>query len=289
MHSRTTDDYEDMAIAGVLAVVEPSSWVGEPREFLGTFIDYFNTLTGWERFRALQFGIHHYCALGINPKEANNIDLAEKVMEILPDYLLRESVLAIGAVGFHEITAAEERFFGEQLELAKKVGLPVVVHTPVVDKLLALEKSIALIEEIGIDPEWIMLDHLDEKTIKAFSDFECWRCYTVFPKTRLSEIKMVELLKHYGTEKIMVSSAADWGVSDPLKVPKVGTAMVELGFTPEKVEKVLFDNPAKFYMQSQKITLSEITRPLIDQSHSYANNSALRGQTPMVERGASES
>ena len=59
MMSRTTDDYENMAAAGILGVVEPAFWQGQPRTQVGTFVDYFDTLVGWERFRASQFGIRH--------------------------------------------------------------------------------------------------------------------------------------------------------------------------------------------------------------------------------------
>ena len=72
MTSRTTVDYETMAQAGIAAIVEPSFWLGQPRTHVGTFEDYFNGLLGWERFRASQFGIHHFCTLSLNPKEANN-------------------------------------------------------------------------------------------------------------------------------------------------------------------------------------------------------------------------
>ena len=59
MTSRTTDDYERDAAAGVRAVVEPAFWLGQPRTNVGSFVDYFDSLLGWERFRAAQFGIHH--------------------------------------------------------------------------------------------------------------------------------------------------------------------------------------------------------------------------------------
>ena len=67
MTSRTTDDYEAMAGAGVVALVEPAFWLGQPRTTVGSFVDYFNSLVGWERFRASQFGIRHFCTIGLNP------------------------------------------------------------------------------------------------------------------------------------------------------------------------------------------------------------------------------
>jgi hypothetical protein len=49
--------------------------VGQPRTHVGTFDDYFQALIGWERLRASQFGIIHYCTIAVNPKEANNCSL----------------------------------------------------------------------------------------------------------------------------------------------------------------------------------------------------------------------
>src|SRR5258706_14839403 len=105
MTSRTTADYEAMAAAGIAAVVEPAFWVGQPRTHVGTFEDYFASLIGWERFRASQFGIHHFCTLALNPKEANQVALAQAVLQLLPRYLGSESVGGVGEIGFDDQTA----------------------------------------------------------------------------------------------------------------------------------------------------------------------------------------
>ncbi len=75
MSARTTDDYRAMYDSGVRAVVEPSFWLGQPRTNVGSFVDYFDGLIGWERFRAAQYGIRHHCTIGLNPKEANDAAL----------------------------------------------------------------------------------------------------------------------------------------------------------------------------------------------------------------------
>ena len=108
MISRTTDDYEAMAAAGVVALIEPAFWIGQPRTHVGTYIDYLSAIVGWERFRAAQFGIRHYCTVGLNSKEANNRELAEGVMEILPRFAPKEGVVAIGEIGYDEQTELED-------------------------------------------------------------------------------------------------------------------------------------------------------------------------------------
>ena len=124
MTSRTTDDYQAMAAAGVAALVEPAFWLGQPRTHVGTFEDYFCGLIGWERFRASQFGIHHFCTIALNPKEANNPRLAPGVLELLPRYLAKEGVVAVGEIGYDDMTREEDEYLAKQLELAVRFKLP---------------------------------------------------------------------------------------------------------------------------------------------------------------------
>jgi len=283
MLSRTTDDYQNMAAAGIVGIVEPAFWQGQPRTQLGSFIDYYDSLIGWERFRASQYGIRHYCTIGLNPKEANDISLAAEVMKLLPRYCRKDGVVAIGEIGYDDMSDAEERFFAEQLELAKQENLPALIHTPHRDKLRGTERTIALIREVGIDEQLVIIDHLNEQTLPLVMQTDCWRGHSVYPKTKMSEDRMVKLLQEYGTERMIVNSAADWGQSDPLKVPKTGDAMRAAGFSSADIEKVLFTNPIEYFAQSGQISLEEITSPAhIDQTQLYEDNSVLRGQDPVV-------
>lgn len=283
MLSRTTDDYENMAAAGILGVVEPAFWQGQPRTQVGTFIDYYDSLIGWEHFRASQFSIRHYCTIGINPKETNNIAMADEVMKLLPRYLQKDTVVGVGEIGYDDQTEAEDRFFAEQMELAMKFDLPVLIHTPHRDKVKGTERTIALVKDVGIKEEMVIIDHLNEQTLPMVLETECWRGHSVYPFTKMSEDRMVELLKQYGTEKMVVNSAADWGRSDPLKVPKTGAAMLDAGFSETDVEKVLFENPINFFAQSGRISIEEVTPLKVDQTQLWEENSVLRGQNPIVE------
>jgi predicted metal-dependent TIM-barrel fold hydrolase len=283
MLSRTTDDYEAMAAAGIVGVVEPAYWQGQPRTHPGTFIDYFDALVGWERFRAAQFGIRHYCTIGLNPKESNDVPLAERVLEIMPRWLEQDGVLAIGEIGYDDITPEEERFFAAQLELAKAHRLPALIHTPHRDKVSGTQRSLALVREVGIAEEQVIIDHLNALTLPLVLDSGCWRAHSVYPHTKMSAERMVKLLKKYGTERMVVNSAADWGRSDPLEVPKTGAAMRAAGFCDDDIDKVLFRNPIEFFAQSGRISIETVTRPVIDQTRVWEDNSVLRGQTPVVE------
>ncbi len=283
MLSRTTDDYENMAAAGILGVVEPAFWQGQPRTGVDSFVDYYNALIGWEHFRASQFGIRHYCTMGMNPKEANQVALAEEVLKILPRYCQKDTVVAIGEIGYDDQTPEEDRFFAEQMEMAMEYDLPVLIHTPHRDKVKGTERTIALVREVGIREEMVIIDHLNEQTLPMALETDCWRGHSVYPSTKMSEQRMVELLKQYGTEKMVVNSAADWGRSDPLKVPKTGEEMLKAGFSEAEVEKVLFENPINFFAQSGRMSIQEMTPLKVDQTRLWEENSVLRGQNPVVK------
>jgi len=212
MNARTTNDYEAMAAAGIVAIIEPAFWLGQPRTNIGTFIDYFSTIVGWERFRAAQFGIHHYCSIGLNSKEANNEALAEQVMEILPRYCLKEGVVAVGEIGYDEQTGAEDKCFRSQLELAKELEMLVMIHTPHRDKKRGTSRSMDVCLEHGLDPSRVIIDHNNEETVREVLDRGFWAAFTIYPKTKMGNERMVEVVRQYGSQRIIIDSSADWGV-----------------------------------------------------------------------------
>jgi hypothetical protein len=272
-----------MAAAGIVGVVEPAFWLGQPRTQVGSFIHYFDTLVGWEHFRASQFGIMHFCLMGLNSKESNDIELAEAVMKMLPRYCQKDTVVGIGEIGYDDMTPEEDRFFLEQLELAINLKLPVLIHTPHRDKINGTKRTIDVIRDSGIPEEMVLIDHLNEQTLPLALETDCWRGHSIYPNTKMSESRMVKLLQEYGTEKMVVNSAADWGVSDPLKVPKTAQAMLDAGFSQADVEKVTFNNPINFFAQSGRISIDMVKKPLIDQTQTFEDNKVLRGQEPIIE------
>jgi predicted metal-dependent TIM-barrel fold hydrolase len=287
MTSRTTADYEAMAASGIRVVLEPAFWLGQPRTHVGTFEDYFSSLVGWERFRAGQFGIHHICTMGLNPKEANDPRVAPGVIELLPRYLEKEGVVAIGEIGYDDMTSAEEKYFALQIELARSHDLPILIHTPHRDKKRGTERSIALVREHRFPEAKVLIDHNTEETLPLVLDTGCWAGHSIYPNTKMDEQRMVKLVQTYGAERMLVNSAADWGVSDPLKVPKTAAAMREAGIAGATIDKIVWDNPVAFFAQSGRLDLEAISalRP-VDQRQLFEGSSVLRGQAPMVRAGA---
>ncbi|HET9833516.1 MAG TPA: TatD family hydrolase [Vicinamibacterales bacterium] len=279
MTSRTTDDYEAMAKAGVVALVEPAFWLGQPRTTVGSFVDYFNSLVGWERFRASQFGVRHFCTIGLNPKESNNAKLADEVISLLPRYLAKDGVVAVGEVGFDDQTEAEERSLMKQFELAREFELPVLIHTPHRDKKQGTIHTIETIRKAGFPEERVLIDHNNEETLPIVLETKCWAGHSIYPHTKMDEQRMAVLVKKYGPDRIIVNSAADWGISDPLKVPKTIEVMRAQGIPDDIIQQIVWNNPIAFFAQSGRLDLSEIgERPVVSRAEKFESNSVLRGE-----------
>jgi hypothetical protein len=280
MTSRTTDDYEAMYAAGVRAVVEPAFWLGQPRTNVGSFLDYFDGLLGWERFRASQFGIRHHATIALNPKEAND-PRCVPIMEELPRYLSKEGVVAVGEIGYDSMTPAEDDAFSRQLNLASEHSLPVMVHTPHRDKLAGTHRTLDVVRESTIPPESVLVDHLNETTVELVKKSGAWMGFSIYPDTKMDETRMIAILKRYGTERILVNSAADWGRSDPLKTARTKDAMLAAGFGADEVERVFWKNPVEFYGQSGRLILDPVPgfNASVSGQHegNYEGNSVLRG------------
>ncbi len=285
MISRSTDDYQAMARAGVVAVIEPSFWLGQPRTNLGSYLDYFSTILGFEKFRAGQFGIRHYCCIGLNPKEANNHALAEAVLEALPNFAVKEGVVALGELGYDEQTAQEDKCLRVQIDLAIELDLPIMVHTPHRDKHRGTLRTMDVLAEHRFDPGRCVIDHNTEETVRDVLDRGYFAAFSIYPHTKMGNERMTEIVRRYGPERIIVDSACDWGVSDPLAVPKTAALMAERGIAASAIRSVTYDNALAVYGLSGAMKSSDWTDPEpIDQSTLFQGNSVLRGgQTPLIE------
>jgi uncharacterized protein len=285
MISRTTDDYEAMARAGVVALIEPAFWIGQPRTNLGAYVDYLSTIVGFERFRAGQFGIRHYCTIGLNSKEANNQALAEAVMEVLPHFATKESVAAIGEIGYDEQTELEDKYLRAQIELAKELELPIMIHTPHRDKKRGTTRTMDVLTEHGFDSRRCVIDHNNEETVQEVLDRGFFAGFSIYPHTKMGNERMTEIVRHYGPERIVIDSACDWGISDPLAVPKTAALMAERGIAWDVIRQVTYANALAVYGLSGAMRESDWLEPTaLDQRTLFEGNSVLRGgQTPRIE------
>ena len=254
MVSRTTDDYQSLALAGIHTITEPAFWAGFDRRSVDGFHDYFNQLTVTEPARAARFGIRHFTWVCLNPKEAENLALARDVVGILPEYLDRPTVLGFGEIGLNKNSRNEVAVLEMHIELAAERNELILVHTPHLEDKLKGTRLImdALRNEPRIDPERVLIDHGEEHTVPEIRDRGFWVGITLYPSSKCSPARAVDIIETCGSDRTWVNSAADWGVSDPLATAKVAHEMRLRRYPEDFIEKVLYDNPVAFLSQSSK-------------------------------------
>ncbi len=257
MVSRTTDDYQRMALAGCVAITEPAFWAGYDRSTAQGFADYFRLLTDAEPRRAAQFGIAHHTWLCINPKESEDVGLAREVLGLIPGFLDRPNVLGIGEIGLNKNSRNELLVLDEHIALAKRHGVLILVHTPhLEDKLKGTILIMDAMRNQGVDPGRVLIDHVEEHTVRHVLDRGFWAGMTLYPDTKMTPQRAADVFEMHGTDRLWINSAGDWGVSDPLAVPKCRLEMRRRGHLLESIQKVSFENPKQFLSQSGRFRVS---------------------------------
>ncbi len=257
MVSRVTNDYQDMITAGCQAVCEPAFWAGFDRSSAAGFHDYFCQLTEHEPKRAAKFGLPHFSWLCINPKESEDVKLADDVLAIIPDFLDKPNVLGIGEIGLNKNSRNEMKVLEKHVNLAAEHNQLILVHTPhLEDKLKGTRLIVDLIKgDRRIQPNRVIIDHVEEHTVQYVLDSGMWAGMTLYPESKCSPARAVDMVEMYGHERIWMNCACDWGVSDPLAVPKTAIEMRKRGHSAAAIDKVVYQNPIKFLSQCPKFKL----------------------------------
>jgi predicted metal-dependent TIM-barrel fold hydrolase len=257
MVSRVTDDYVDMATAGCQAVCEPAFWAGFDRSSAKGFYDYFCQLTEHEPKRAAKFGLAHFTWLCINPKESEDVGLADEVLAIIPQFIERATVLGIGEIGLNKNSKNEIKVLERHIDLAARYEQLILVHTPhLEDKLKGTRLIIdALKSDRRIRPERVIIDHVEEHSVQLVLDAGFWAGMTLYPESKCTSARAIDILEVFGTERIWMNSACDWGVSVPLAVPRTALEMRRRGHAAELIDKVIYQNPLQFLRQCPKFKL----------------------------------
>src|SRR6187401_2926874 len=251
MVSRITDDYETLAKMGCVGMSEPAFWAGFDRCSVDGFRDYFRQLTEIEPKRAAQYGLAHYCWLCINAKEAENVKLSREVIAMIPEYLNKPNVLGIGEIGLNKNTTNEATIFQEHVDLAVKTDELILIHTPhLEDKYKGTRMIIDMLKgDRRIKPERVLIDHVEEHTVRQALDNGFWCGMTLYPTTKCTPARAVDIIEMVGTDRIMANSAGDWGKSDPLAVPEMIQEMKRRGHPESAIRKVVYENPLAFFRQ----------------------------------------
>lgn len=262
--SRTTDDIERMARMGCVLTGEPAFWMGYDRSSPESFYDYFRQLTEWEPTRTAKYGISHYSWMGINAKEAEDVEFSKKVISLLPEFLDRPTVLGVGEIGLHKNTKNEVITLELLIDLGLSRGEQLLFHTPHLEDKYKGTRIIldVLRADSRTDPTRVCIDHTEEHTIGLALDEGYWAGITMYPVTKATPSRAADMVERYGSDRIMVNSSADWGPSDPLAVPAFIAEMRARGHADTEIRKIVFENPLKFMSQSKNFPAEPFLRKM---------------------------
>ncbi len=259
MISRTTDDYATLARMGCVALSEPAFWAGYDRGSVDGFRDYFHQLTSFEPKRAANFGIKHYTWLCINAKEAENVELSREVLAMIPEFLDKPGVLGIGEIGLNKNTKNEAIIFTEHVDLAARYDELILIHTPhLEDKYQGTRMILDMLkQDARINAENVLVDHVEEHTVRPVLEAGYWAGMTLYPTTKCTPERAADIVELYGPERLLVNSAGDWGPSKPTAVPDFIFEMRQRGHSEQTIRRVVFDNPLEFFRRSKRFELPE--------------------------------
>lgn len=251
--SRTREDLSLMATAGITAVVALTYY---PHLHLPvtaqTLFNLFERHINFETWRGKQELIDVHVGIALNP--VNIPPDYDKVLEAIPKYIAEGKIVAIGEIGLEpgsktcpELNRQKE-ILRAQLKIVRKYGLPVVFHTPHLDKETWVEQYLDLIAQEKVNPGRVVIDHADASVMKRIFDFGCNVGITVQPWRGMRPQDAATILKDCNLDSVLIDSDCNGTVlSDSLSVPKTALEMKRIGFSEDDIKRVVFENPVRIF------------------------------------------
>jgi len=168
-----------------------------------TMIDVFRKLVEFEPVRCKAAGVRMYPAVGIHPR------CIPPDYKIVLKYLEEGEWIAFGEIGLELVTDEEIEVLRSQLELAKKLDIPCIIHTPRGEKVRATMKTIEILNTLEFPPQLAVIDHVNFETIDMVFETEYWIGLTVQPE-KLSPDDAARIVAEYGSERFMLNSDAGY-------------------------------------------------------------------------------
>lgn len=242
-NSRSYEDFERLftvGCEGLVVVAGPEGGFKGPDSVL----DHFRRLFKVDIDRVVQAGLKCYLALGIHPVGIPDKDL-DKLLRKLPKVLSDYRAVALGEVGLEKIDSKQEYALSSQLEIAAKLGLPVILHTPRKNKKRITERILKILSDSSLDPGRVMLDHLDKEVASEVLGFGGWLGLSVHP-TKLRPVDAADLVKQYGSLRFILDTDMGANPSYLFGIPAAMSAMADLEVDEETIRAVARDNLRAF-------------------------------------------
>ncbi len=240
---RSFEDFQKMSLMGVRAVLV-CAHNSVNFTSLSSLTDHFDSLLDRQCKRMAANRIIPLVALGIHPRGIPGADWEEAV-KLLPEYLTREKVVAVGEIGLDLGGSLEEKVLYQQLLIAKELNKPCLIHTPGPGKKDKIEIILRLVERARIDKSLVLIDHLRRDVLAKVKEEGFYLGLSAHP-SKLDPVEIAGLIKDFGAEKIIVSSDIGNSLADIGALPKVIAELKLRQISPNDIEKVVFHNARKF-------------------------------------------
>ena len=242
---RGPEDLAVMARAGIESAVV-CAFLPVPASGACSLIDLFSWLDGVERRRLCQAGIRPIIAVGVHPRSLPPEDELDRVLTGMTSLVTAERASAIGEIGLETGSEAEKSLLLRQLCLARDLQAPAIVHTPRANKRERLRETLRLVDEAGIAPGQVILDHLTPDLVAEIDAQKrpFWMGLTVQPgKTTPEEIARLVLSR--GPSRLIVNSDLSHMPSWPDALAMTARQLSELGLTPADIDSLTRGNAAQ--------------------------------------------
>lgn len=243
----SNQDLRSMALFGLKAALVPAR--DAVCDSVKDYVAHFEGLLHLQAQRLAKAGIKPYAALGVHPARIPWHGL-EEILAVVPRLAGSGRLVAVGEIGLDKGGAREEQVFERQLELAVELRLPVLASTPERDKPRLTRRLLALLRSSGIAPEAALVVHANAQTLKTIRECGFRAGLSVNPM-HLSATEAASLVRSFGSEGLIVSSASGDGAHDILALPHVASVMEEQGLSPVIVRRVLGENAVAFLRLSK--------------------------------------
>ncbi|MHB8873102.1 MAG: TatD family hydrolase [Myxococcaceae bacterium] len=204
--------------------------------------EHFEALVRVQLPRFERAGIRAFAALGVHPRGLPRRGLSAVLSE-LPGYFQGGRVVAVGEIGLALGGEAEEEALSLQLALARRLNLPVLVHTPRKNKEPLTRRALNLLRASGLPASQVLVNHVSAKTVRLALECGHFAALTVHPDELAAE-EVVQLVRRYGSERLVLDSGHG---GEMLGLARVAARLVKAGLTLSVVERVARENATELY------------------------------------------
>lgn len=236
-------DLETMRYFGVRAVLAVAHH--DPIEKSAKHVlQHFDDLLARQLPRIEKAGIRAYVGLGVHPQAIPRRGLPE-ILSALPGYFRGGKVVAVGEVGLHRGSELEEEAMTEQLLLARRLKLPVIVHTPHRSKEALTRRALTLIRDSAVVASRVLVDHASDRTVRPILECGHFAGLTVHPDELEAEAA-VRIVNKLGTDRVVLNSDSGDGAGDIVGLARAARLLEKAELSPAVVARVTYKNAARF-------------------------------------------